>query len=325
MTDDRTPAPLPITVVGSVNHDVVHRVHRLPRPGETVHAVDVTDGLGGKGANQAVAAARLGGRVRLVAAVGHDGDPVLAALRREGVEVAARVVTDVRTGSATVVVDDDADNVVVVCAGANGHLAPHDVPPTIGGVLLVQHEVPDAVVARAVREAAPGTLVLLNPAPYRTVPPSVLARVDVLVLNQTELALLVGAAPPRTVQEAHRLLLAAGRRAGAAVVATLGADGALLHDGTGLRHVPGVTVHAVDTVGAGDTFCGALAAALARGEDLHRAVVLGVHAAALAVTAPGAQGGMPDEAELRDLLIRTGSLVDPAPPDPADRTRPGRG
>ncbi|HEY0188027.1 MAG TPA: ribokinase [Cellulomonas sp.] len=331
MHDEIQPRPpvRPITVVGSVNRDITLRVPHLPRPGETISSAAPIDGLGGKGANQAVAAARLGGQVRLVSAVGEDGAPVLAALRRAGVRVDARTVPTARTGSATVLVDDEGGNVVVVTAGANEHLAPTDVPADVpadgtagtGGVLVLQLEVPDAVVEHAARSAAPGTVVVLNPAPYRPVPPALLARTDVLVLNETELGLLSGAAEPATVTEAHRLLLSVPRRSGTAVIATLGAEGALLRDDDGVVHAPGITVDAVDTVGAGDTFCGALAVGLARGDALADALVLAVHAATLAVLAPGAQGGMPDETEVRLLMERTGA---PAPRR-LPTTDPGRG
>ncbi|MFJ9948276.1 ribokinase [Kitasatospora sp. NPDC091207] len=302
----------PITVVGSVNRDLVLTVEELPRPGETVLARDFVEGVGGKGANQAVAAARLGSSVRLVARVGADADAILRALAAEGVDIeAVRPAPGATTGIASVVVDGAGENTIVVNPGANAALSVADLPARLsrsaGEVVLVQHEIPAEVVAAAVLRAREqdGTVVL-NPAPARPVAPEVLAAVDVLVPNLGELATLLGAERPDTLDGARALLERAALPC-RAVVVTLGADGALVKQpGRPAAHLPAPAVEAVDTVGAGDTFCGALADALARGTDLLTAAERAVRAASLAVTGRGAQSAMPSAAQL-DPPRATGS------------------
>ncbi|MFF4342052.1 ribokinase [Kitasatospora sp. NPDC001540] len=294
----------PVTVVGSVNRDLVLTVADLPRPGETVLARGFVEGVGGKGANQAVAAARLGSQVRLVARIGADGEPIRRVLAAEGVDLdAVLTAPDASTGIASVVVDRAGENTIVVNPGANAVLSVEDLPQwlarTPGEVLLVQHEVAAEVVAAAVlRAREQGGTVVLNPAPARPVAPEVLAAVDVLVPNLGELAALLGAAPVSGPAAARELLAAADLPCGAVVV-TLGADGALVKQpGRPAVHLPAPAVDAVDTVGAGDTFCGALADALARGADLPAAAARAVRAASLAVTGLGAQSSMPYAAQL---------------------------
>ncbi|WP_030462893.1 ribokinase [Kitasatospora sp. NRRL B-11411] len=293
-----------ITVVGSVNRDLVLTVEDLPRPGETVLARGFVEGVGGKGANQAVAAARLGSQVRLVARVGADGEPIRRVLAAEGVDLdAVLTAPDAGTGIASVVVDRAGENTIVVNAGANAVLSVEDLPQwlarTPGEVVLVQHEVAAEVVAAAVlRAREQGGTVVLNPAPARPVAPEVLAAVDVLVPNLGELAALLGAEPASGLAAARALLERADLPCGAVVV-TLGADGALIKQpGRPAVHLPAPVVDAVDTVGAGDTFCGALADALARGADLPAAAARAVRAASLAVTGLGAQSSMPYAAQL---------------------------
>nr|WNW36886.1 ribokinase [Streptomyces sp. Li-HN-5-13] len=293
-----------ITVVGSVNRDLVLTVEDLPRPGETVLARGFVEGVGGKGANQAVAAARLGSQVRLVARVGADGEPIRRVLAAEGVDLdAVLTAPDAGTGIASVVVDRAGENTIVVNAGANAVLSVEDLPQwlarTPGEVVLVQHEVAAEVVAAAVlRAREQGGTVVLNPAPARPVAPAVLAAVDVLVPNLGELAALLGAEPASGLAAARALLERADLPCGAVVV-TLGADGALIKQpGRPAVHLPAPVVDAVDTVGAGDSFCGALADALARGADLPAAAARAVRAASLAVTGLGAQSSMPYAAQL---------------------------
>ncbi|MFJ5926753.1 ribokinase [Kitasatospora sp. NPDC092948] len=292
-----------ITVVGSVNRDLVLTVHGLPRPGETVLADGFVEGVGGKGANQAVAAARLGSRVRLVARVGADAEAILRALAAEGVDVAAVLpAEDASTGIASVVVDHAGENTIVVNPGANAALTVDDLPDRLAGpgeVLLVQHEIAAEVVAAAVlRAREQGGTVVLNPAPARPVAPEVLAAVDVLVPNLGELATLLDVDRPAGPDGARDLLERTELPCGAVVV-TLGADGALVkQSGRPAVHLPAPAVDAVDTVGAGDTFCGALADSLARGTDLLVAAERAVRAASLAVTGLGAQSSMPTAAQL---------------------------
>ncbi|MFF2614869.1 MULTISPECIES: ribokinase [unclassified Kitasatospora] len=306
----------PITVVGSINRDLVLTVEDLPRPGETVLARGFVEGVGGKGANQAVAAARLGSRVRMVARVGPDADAILRALAAEGVDVGAvRPAPESTTGIASVVVDRAGENTIVVNPGANAELSVADLPQRLarsaGEVVLVQHEITAEVVAAAVlRAREQGGTVVLNPAPARPVAPEVLAAVDVLVPNLGELAALLGAEPPAGPDGARELLERAALPC-RAVVVTLGADGALVKQpGRPAVHLPAPVVDAVDTVGAGDTFCGALADSLARGADLLAAAERAVRAASLAVTGLGAQSAMPSAAQLD---AAAGPLGAPAP------------
>ncbi|MFD5564418.1 ribokinase [Kitasatospora griseola] len=292
-----------ITVVGSVNRDLVLTVQDLPRPGETVLAERFVEGVGGKGANQAVAAARLGSRVRLVARVGADAETILRALAAEGVDVTAVLpAADASTGIASVVVDRAGENTIVVNPGANAALTVADLPEQLSGageVLLVQHEIaPEVVAAAVLRAREQGGTVVLNPAPARPVGSDVLAAVDVLVPNLGELATLLDVARPTGPDGARDLLEKAELPCGAVVV-TLGADGALVKQpGRPAVHLPAPVVDAVDTVGAGDTFCGALADSLARGGDLLSAAERAVRAASLAVTGLGAQSSMPTAAQL---------------------------
>jgi ribokinase len=321
-----------VCVVGSVNRDLLFPVARLPRPGQTVLAGDMVTLLGGKGANQAVAAARLGRSVALLARVGEaDGAALLAVLAEAGVDTAACLPTpDTPSGHAALIVAsgtyaarsadgadgadaanaangaDSVENVILVSPGANARLTPADVA-THGALLaaaricLVQQEIRAETVAAAI-DAATGT-VILNPAPYRPLSTEILRQVDVLVPNAGELGDLLGAEEPDTPEQAIRLLRIRGADLPCnAVIVTLGAQGAVVAAGTKLTHVTAPAVTAVDTVGAGDTFCGALADALARGADLVEAARWAVHAASLAVTKQGAQGGMPTAEEVAGLL-----------------------
>ena len=297
-----------VTVVGSLNEDVVVTVERLPGRGETVIGSAVAVLPGGKGANQAAAAGRLGAGVHMVGRVGADpaAGRQLAALADAGVNVGRVQRTDgAPTGTATIPVEaDGGENLIVVVPGANGELTATDVDVESvhrAGVLLLQLEVPLPAV-QAAAAATRGTVVL-NPAPPRTLPAELLARVDVLVPNEHELVRLAGAAPgERTPAEladlAHGLA--------PSVVVTLGSRGALVVTGDEpalLQAPPPVTP--VDTTGAGDAFCGALCSALDRGQALAEAVRYAVTAAALSTTGPGARGALPDDDAVRALLPRT--------------------
>jgi ribokinase len=268
-----------VAVVGSLNLDLVIRVPGLPGPGETVTGGDLFTNPGGKGANQAVAAARLGRRVAMVGRVGDDqaGRDLLASLEADGVDTAqVRTIAGVPSGTAFITVSEDGENQIVVSPGANARLAPDDVAAAL---------------------AAGGTVVL-NPAPVRPLTAGLLGRVDVLVPNRVELAQLAGGPVPGTVEEAVRL---AGRLAARSVVVTLGADGALVVEAGQHGHVPAVPVRAVDTTAAGDAFCGGLADALAAGATLRDAARRAVRVAAAACTRQGAQASLPTPAGLRAL------------------------
>lgn len=305
-----------ITVVGSVNHDVVLQVHDLPKPGETVHAVGSRRGVGGKGANQAVAAARLGSAVRLVAKVGDDAADLLASLAADGVDtrwIAAGGGT--RTGMALITVDERGENVIVLDGGANQDLTVAELPEilgAVGDVLMVQGEIPPEVTAAAItRASAQGATVILNPAPAYAFATEVLERVDVLVPNLGELCTLLGEPVPAALTDVEHLVATRPLPA-AALVVTLGAAGALVRDRDGMVHLPAPRVAAVDTVGAGDTFCGALADSIARGLPLRAAAERAVLAAAISVTGLGAQQAMPTAAQLA-LFTRPEAV----PPQPA--------
>jgi ribokinase len=297
-------APAAIAVVGSLNLDLVVRVARLPGPGETVSGGDVFRNPGGKGANQAVAAARLGRGVAMVGRVGDDqaGRELLASLRADGVDTShVRVVDGVPSGAAFITVSEDGENQIVVSPGANARLTPEDVAAAgavlrAAAVTLVQLEVPLEAVAAAMRAA--GGRVVLNPAPVRALPSELLGEVDVLVPNRVELAQLAAAPVPGTAAEAAGL---AARLPARAVVVTLGADGALVVEQGRASHVPAVPVRPVDTTAAGDAFCGGLADALAAGAALQDATRWAVRVAAAACTRPGAQASLPTPGEVRSL------------------------
>jgi ribokinase len=293
-----------LAVVGSLNLDLVVRVARLPGPGETVTGSDVFRNPGGKGANQAVAAARLGRRVAMVGCVGDDdaGRELLGSLAGAEVDTAqVRVVDGVPSGTAFITVGEDGENQIVVSPGANARLTPADVAaarPALEAatVTLLQLEVPLEAVAAAAATAA--GRVVLNPAPVRDLPGDLLTGVDVLVPNRVELAQLAGASVPETVEAAGTL---AGRLPARAVVVTLGADGALVVEDGRVSHVPSVPVRPVDTTAAGDAFCGGLADALAGGASLQEAARRAVRVAAAACLRPGAQASLPTPADLEAL------------------------
>jgi ribokinase len=285
-----------VVVVGSINADLVVAVDALPAAGETVTGGRFARWGGGKGANQAVAAARLGARVALVGAVGDDdfGADALRALQDEGIDVygVARLA-GVPTGVALIVVDAHGENQIAVASGANAKLSGVSLDLDGEGVLLLGHEVPDAaVIAGAEAAAAAGWRVILNPAPAREIGARVLAAHPILTPNASEAAQLTGEADPI---EAARAL---HERTGAPVIVTLGAGGALLYDGGEGERLPAPAVEVVDTTGAGDTVNGALAAELAAGRPLHEAVRFALAAAALSTRAEGARQGMPRREDL---------------------------
>ncbi|WP_052669096.1 ribokinase [Nitriliruptor alkaliphilus] len=306
MTDD--PARYDVAVVGSANVDLVVPVEALPRPGQTVLGGDHLRAPGGKGANQAVAAGRLGRRVAMIGRVGDDdpGRLLLDSLRAAGVDTAnVRTTPDAPSGIALITVDAAGENTIAVSPGANARVTVGDVQ-TAGtflrhaAVTLVQLEVPLDAVAAAVAEA--GGTVVLNPAPAVALPATTLANVDVLTPNRSELGVLAGTATPRTIDEA---VTAAERLPrGMAVVVTLGADGALVLDGDTIEHLPACAVTAVDATGAGDAFCGALADGLSRDLTLVEAARWAVRVAGAATTRWGAQPAMPTPEEVEALTDR---------------------
>ena len=286
-----------IIVVGSINVDLVVRTERLPTAGETVTGGRFSRHGGGKGANQAVAAARLGARVAMVGAVGDDdlGAEALALLAGEGVDVDAVARSAAPTGVALIAVDAAGENQIAVASGANAELDADAVDRAVRaagpGAVLLGHEVPEAAVLAGAR-AARGPVVL-NPAPARPVPDELAALGPLLTPNAGEACELTGEREP----EAAARALAA--RTGAPVLVTLGERGVLVLDGGAAERLAAPRVDAVDTTGAGDAFNGALATALAEGRDLRAAAAFAVAAAALSTRAAGAREGMPRREEVR--------------------------
>ncbi len=297
-----------VVVVGSSNTDMVVRLPVLPSPGQTVLGGDFYQAAGGKGANQAVAAARLGAEVRLVARVGDDdlGREAIRRFRAEGILTDTVVVDpDAPSGVALIMVDARGENMIAVASGANSRLSPADVDAVAGhlsgSVLLVQLEVPPATVEHAVSLARrAGAKVILNPAPALSLPDSLLRQVSILTPNEGELAVLAGrpVQDPDTARKAAAGLLERGVET---VIVTLGSQGALVVDAAGSRLEPGRRVEAVDTTAAGDAFNGALAWALADGLPLDEAVRLANRAASISVTRPGAQPSLATRQELEAI------------------------
>lgn len=298
-----------VFVMGSINQDFVLKVERRPRPGETVTDAVLSTHNGGKGANQAAAAALLGASVAFLGRVGDDGfgGPLVRALGDKGVETTLiGEVEGASTGTAFITVTADGENAITVAPGANRRLTPGDVDgarEAVRGarVLVAQMEVPRETIARAVEVAGEvGTRVVLNLAPPFEVPRSVLGATDPLVVNEHEAAFLLGDG----VEGVGAALGAAGALLGLgprSVVVTVGAEGAVFSDGTNAGHVPAPEAEVVDTTGAGDAFVGALAFQLARGATLEEAVTYAVRAGAAAVTKEGAQGALPTP-EVLDAL-----------------------
>ncbi len=294
------PTAKPVLVIGSLNMDLVARCEHLPRTGQTVFGTDFFSAAGGKGANQAVAAARLGARVTMAGCVGDDrfGHDLVAGLRRDGVRSDAVRTVAHPTGTALITIAADGANTIVVISGANAAcdtalvdraLADADGP----GILLLQHEIPEAATAHAIRAArAAGWFIVLNPAPARPIGRDLLALIDIIVPNETEAAALTGSSDPR---EAARHLLAQGA---CAALITLGGDGALYCDAGATLRCPAVAVQAVDTTAAGDAYIGALAVALAEDRSVADSLGFAAVAAGLAVTRLGAQPSLASREEV---------------------------
>ncbi len=290
-----------VFVLGSINQDFVLKVERRPEPGETVTNAELSTHNGGKGANQAAAAALLGASVIILGRVGNDefGEPLVRALEEKGIDTGlVEKATGKATGAAFITVTPDGENAITVAPGANRSLRPEDVDAAAGAigdarVLVAQMEVPVQSVLRAVEVASErGTRALVNLAPTFEVPRGLLERLDPLVVNEHEAAFLLGSAVEGVdgALSAAPKLLALGPRS---AVITVGEAGAVLA-GNGLtEHLPAPGVDVVDTTGAGDAFVGALAARLANDTPLEDAVAYAVRAGAAAVTREGAQGALP--------------------------------
>ncbi len=299
-----------IVVIGSANTDLVVKTDRMPSPGETVLGGRFMMAGGGKGANQAVAASRLGGEVTFVARVGRDlfGEQALAGYRAERMDV--RHVTcdeDAPSGVALICVDRAAENSIVVAPGANERLSPQDVDraePEIAAAdfVVLQLEIPLPAVVHAAEVAERhGVPVILNPAPAAAIPDELLRRCYLLTPNRSECAMLTGmpVTDAADVERAADALLARGVRH---VVVTLGGEGSLVKGPDCCERVEARRVEAVDTTGAGDTFNGALAVALSEGRPLREAVRFATAASSIAVTRMGAQSSVPMREEVDALL-----------------------
>jgi ribokinase len=291
--------------VGSANADLVIGVERRPAAGETVLGSDLVVHPGGKGANQAVAAGRLGARTALLARVGDDahGRLLLDSQRAAGVDTAGVLVGGAPTGVALITVDPSGDNSIVVSPGANGRLTPEDVRSAgnllaASRVVSAQLEIPLETVVEVVRNLAPGSRFVLNPSPPRALPAEVLAACDPLIVNEHEARVIVGTDLGDSPEDWASALLALGPRS---VVITLGARGALVASADGAARVPSVKVETVDTTGAGDAFTAALAWRLGLDEPLAEAAAYAARVGAAAVTRAGAQESFPTAEEVASL------------------------
>lgn len=285
-----------ITVIGSSNTDMVIKSPRIPVPGETILGGDFKMGPGGKGANQAVAVARLGGDVTFICKVGRDmlGEKALAGYAKDGIDTRYTFFSEKPSGVALILVDDEGENVISVAPGANGDVTVDDIESVRSVIessdyVILQLEIPVDAVAKAAQIAHDaGACVILNPAPACELPPEIFRNVSIMTPNQTEAALFTGISDD--VEAAMRKLCQSGVDK---VVMTLGSRGAAIWDGSALEMVPACKVKAVDATAAGDTFCGALCVALAEGESLRSAVEFATRASAVTVQHLGAQESIP--------------------------------
>jgi len=300
------PAAPRIAVVGSINMDLVVRCGRLPRPGETIIADDAREIPGGKGANQAVAAARLGAKVSMIGRVGSDSfaDRLLDNLRHERVDTAHTLRTeDCASGLAIISVEATGENSITVVPGANGHMTPNDIDAASdkierAEVLLLQLEIPMEVVLAAIRVARDAnTRVILDPAPVPDHVPNGLLDVDFICPNESEAAALLGQSAD-SIEDVIAAKSLAKRGPGTAII-TLGSRGAVVCETSGLcQHIPSIDVQAVDTTAAGDAFAGAFGVSLAEKSSILDAVRFGCIAGAIAASRIGAQPSIPIRSEI---------------------------
>ncbi len=299
-----------ITVIGSSNTDMIIKVPRLPKPGETVLGGKFSTAPGGKGANQAVAAARSGGKVTFVARVGDDifGEQALKGFKEDGINTDFIIKDkEAPSGIAEIFVSEDGEDSIAVALGANLNLSVYDVIAAkeailSSDILLMQLEIPLKTVQYAAKLAFDhGIRVILNPAPGQPLPIEILKTVSILTPNETEAAMLTGIKieDEGAGEDAGRILISKGVNK---VIITIGKKGALILDSSGSELVGGFKVHAVDTTAAGDIFNGALAVALAEKKNIWEAVKFGNAAAALSVTKLGAQPSAPKREDILDFL-----------------------
>lgn len=296
-----------ITVIGSINLDLIATVDRLPEPGETVPGSTFATAAGGKGANQALAAARAGAHVRMIGAVGEDAfaGEALSLLEKGGVDLSGVNRTGEPTGTALILVGGDGENMIAVVPGANGTVGADAVDAlrfAKGEHLLLQHEIPLATVERALDAARQAKAVsILNTAPFRIEAAPLLAKADVVIANETEFDLYAAALALEGADREARMRDFCART-GRTVIVTLGGDGVVAATPVGIVRAEALRVTPVDTVGAGDTFCGYLAAVLAEGRPLAEAMRRAAAAGSLACLKPGAQPSIPFAADVAAAL-----------------------
>jgi ribokinase len=296
-----------ITVIGSINLDLITTVDRLPAPGETVPGGDFSTAPGGKGANQALAAARAGAEVRMVGAVGKDAFAAQATelLSAGGVDLSAVKTADRPTGVALILAGGDGENMIAIAAGANETVSAADVEAAGlqgGEYVLLQHEVPMATVEAAIDEARRvGALTVLNTAPFRPEAAGLLNKSNYVIANETEFDLYARELGLPGSDRRQRMHFFA-RYTDRTVVVTLGADGVMAATPDAELYVPALNITPVDTVGAGDTFCGYFAASLAAGYDVEQALRRSAAAGSLACLKAGAQPAIPSAAEVDGAL-----------------------
>ncbi len=296
-----------ILVVGSLNTDLVVRAPRFPQPGETISGEDLRVIPGGKGANQAVAAARLGAKVSMMGRVGNDnfGGFLLENLKQNKVDATLVQRDDSSTGTAIIVVDSSGQNSIVLSAGANGNVSTANVDKisfTKFQLLLLQLEIPLPAVLRAAQHAHEnGTRVILNPAPAQTLPDELISLADFLIPNETELSILTnqGVGDIASAESAARELLKRGAKN---VIVTLGSKGALLVNTDTSKQVDTFKVDVVDTTAAGDAFIGGFAISILENKSLEDSVRFGCACGALATTKFGAQPSLPTKDEVENLI-----------------------
>jgi ribokinase len=297
-----------ILVVGSINADLVVRAPRFPEPGETISGDDLQIIPGGKGANQAVAAARQGASVSMIGRVGNDsfGPALINNLKQNRVDTShVQIDLESATGTATIIVDANGQNSIVLSAGGNGKVSAADVNNTSFSdhrLLLLQLEIPtETVLAATQRARENGLRILLNPAPARPLPPELISVPDFIVPNESELSLLTNP-PVNDLPSAEKAAKALLERGAQNVIVTLGANGALIVTSTQVTHVDAYKVEVVDTTAAGDAFIGGFASALLRDESLEEAVRYGCACGALATTKFGAQPSLPTREEVERFI-----------------------
>ncbi len=294
-----------ILVIGSSNTDMTAKTAELPRPGETVLGGVFTMGAGGKGANQAVAAQRLGGKVKFICKVGNDmfGDNSIAQYEKEGLDTSGILRSELPSGVALIYVDSHAENCIVVASGANGDLTEDDIEKSRRDlencdILLLQLESPIPSVLKAAKIAhKAGKTVVLNPAPACPLPEEIFRNIDLFIPNETELSTFSGI-EVNDVESAQKAAAAMQAKGVGKLIVTMGSKGALICEGGPAIFVPAHKVKAVDTTAAGDTFCGALCVAISEGKTLKEAAEFACAASALTVQKMGAQNSIPFRKDL---------------------------